>query len=650
MHGPPYPMLASQGAIGALRLPSRILMGSMHLGREGPEAETATLARFYADRVRGGAALVVTGGVAVSPEGGGDHYFVITDPRQRQALGAVCAAVHAAGGRIAMQLFHAGRYARREETGLQPVSASAVPSRLFPDPPRALTAGEVEALVEAFARAGAWAAELGFDAVEVMGSEGYLLNQFTSPLTNRRQDLWGDRRRLPLAVVAALRAALPSGYPVIYRMSGDDLMPGSSTPEETDDLARALCAAGVDALNVGVGWHESAVPTVGMLVPRAAFAHVAGRVRAAVGARVPVIASNRINSPEVAEAVLAAGQADFVSLARPFLADPDFGRKALDGRAEAINTCIACNQACLDRILGRPPEPATCLVNPAAGREAAFDWRPAERPAAIAVVGAGPAGLEAARVLAERGHRVTLFEKEPDVGGQLRYAVAVPGKQEFRETLRYYRHELARLRVRLELGAAPAAEDLAAFAELVVATGVRPRVPDLPGVDLPHVATYADVLSGRVVAGERVAVIGAGGVACDLAHYLADGEGPTVAGFWAEYGGTAPTPRRQVTLLRRGGAVGERLGRTTRWALLGALRRRGVAMRTGVRYEAIVPEGVRLAGGELVPADTVVLACGQEPVDPYPGLPGHRIGGARAAVELDARRAIEEGALLGRRL
>jgi 2,4-dienoyl-CoA reductase (NADPH2) len=645
-----FPHLAAPGAIGRLRLESRILMGSMHLGREGPQAEVAVLRRFYAERARGGAALIVTGGVAVSPEGGGEGYFVITEPAQREALAAVAEAVHAARGRIAMQLFHAGRYVRREETGLQPVSASAVPSRLFPDPPRALEAAEIEGLVEAFAGAGAWAAELGYDAVEVMGSEGYLINQFTSPLTNRREDEWGDRTRLPLAVTRALRRSLPPGFPLIYRLSGDDLMPGSSTPEEIDDLARALCAAGADALNVGVGWHESAVPTVGMLVPRAAFARVAGRIRAAVGGRVPVIASNRINTPEVAEAVLAAGQADFVSLARPFLADPAFGRKALSGHADAINTCVACNQACLDRVLARPPEPATCLVNPAAGREDAFQWKRAERAREVAVVGAGPAGLEAARVLAERGHQVTLFEREAAIGGQLRYAVAVPGKQEFHETLRYYRHELARLGVRVELGLQPAIGDLAAFAEVVLATGVRPRVPGLPGVDLPHVATYADILGGRVVAGERVAVIGAGGVACDLAHFLVDGEPPTPERFWAEYGGRAPRPLRQVTLLRRGRSVGERLGRTTRWALLAALRRRGVAMRTGVTYEAIVPEGVRLAGGELVPADTVVLACGQESVNPYPGLRAHVVGGARTPLDLDARRAIEEGALLACRL
>lgn len=647
----------------------------MHLGLEGAGADAARLTAFYVARVAGGTALLMTGGVAVSPEGAGEggRYFVFGRAADESILGSVAGAVRRAGGRIGLQLFHAGRYARSGETGLQPVAPSVVPSRLnAADPPRALRAEELPELAETFARGAARARELGFDAVEIMGSEGYLLNQFLAPATNRREDGWGgdaaSRRRFPLLVAERVRAALGPDFPLLYRLSGADLVEGGTPWADTVAFARALELIGVDALDVGVGWHESAVPTVGMLVPRAAFVPLAGALRAAVD--LPLIGSNRINTPETAERVLAAGAVDFVSLARPLLADPRFVAKLAAGEERRINVCIACNQSCLDHVLGRPATPASCLVNPAAGRERDFEFAPAAPARSLAVVGAGPAGLEAARVLAARGHRVTLFERERHIGGQLRYAARVPGKSEFEETLRYYREELAARDVVLRLGAAPGGDDLARFDGVVVATGVRPRRPspaELPGVDLPHVVAYPEVFLGRVAPGRRVAVIGGGGVACDVAHLLTEhgSASPETMAFLLDYGVLDPDqtraalrPARQVTLMRRGPRIAPLLGPTTRWALLALLRKRGVAMLTGVRYLEITPEGVRVqrqGREELVAADTVVLACGQEPdVGPAQLLAGRVplwvIGGAREAGELDAERAILEGALTAGRI
>jgi 2,4-dienoyl-CoA reductase (NADPH2) len=672
---PRFVHLRRPGRIGALELPHRILMGSMHLGLEGPGAQAARLADFYAARARGGAALIISGGIAVAPEGVGEGggYFLFGRDGDEAVLRAVAAAVHAAGGRMAAQLFHAGRYARSAETGLRPVAPSAVPSRLNPgDIPRALEGEELEALAARFAAAAARARDLGFDAVELMGSEGYLLNEFLAPCTNLREDGWGGsaeaRRRFPLAVAERVRAALGPGTPLLYRVSGADLVEGGTPWEETLDFARALEAAGVDALDVGVGWHEAPVPTVGMQVPRAAFAAVAAGLRAAVA--IPVIAANRINTPEVAERVLGSGAADFVAAARPFLADPAFAAKALSGAGRRINVCIACNQACLDRVLGRPPQPASCLVNPAAGREAAFALRPAAARLAVAVVGGGPAGLEAARVLASRGHGVTLFERQGALGGQLLHAVRVPGKGEFADTLRYYGEEFRALGVTVELRADPTSADLQRWDAVVLATGVRPRIPseaELPGVFAPHVVPYPEVFAGRVVPGARVAIVGGGGIACDLAHLLTDNgpASPEAFAFLALHGVLPPEralpalgTQRAVTLMRRGPRIAPLLGPTTRWALLGLLRRRGVRMLSGVRYLAITAGGVRIevdGREEFVSADTVVLACGQEPQDELRSalegtVPLHVVGGARAASELDAARAILEGAEAGRRI
>ena len=669
-----YPHLLRPIRLGGLDLPHRMCMGSMHTGLEGPGADVPRLIAFYTERALGGAALILTGGVAITPEGAGEggNYFVLGRGADEEALRRVASAIRAHGGRVAMQLFHAGRYARRADTGLDPVAPSAVPTRLNPDPPRALEPEEILALAEAWAQGARRAVELGFDAVELMGSEGYLLNEFLAPLTNRRTDAWGGdlagRMRFPLLAVERVRQVLPAGMPLLYRLSGADLVEGGTSWEDTLAFARALRAQGVDALDVGIGWHESPVPTVGMLVPRAAFAGVARGIRQATGG--PVLAANRINTPEVAEGVLSSGAADLVSMARPFLADPHVARKVLEGTPQRINVCIACNQACLDHVLDRPATPASCLVNPAAGRELEFALVPASPRKEVAVVGAGPAGLEAARVLGARGHRVTLFERGTEPGGQLLWAIRVPGKDEFQETLRYYRVALQEVGVRLEMGLAPTADQLATFDAVVLATGVRPRIPsaaEFPGVDLPHVVPYPDVFAGRVPVGERVAIIGAGGVGCDLAHMLSEqgAVSPEALAFLSERGlGQGPwgqgsrNSSREITLLRRGDRIGPLLGRSTRWAVLATLRGRGVRMRTGVRYVGITREGVLLAGEagpELVPADTVILASGQQSENGLASelegrVPLHVVGGARLAQEVDAERAILEGSQVGRQI
>ena len=673
-----YPLLRRPGRIGHLLLPHRILMGAMHMGLEGDGGDPARLAHFYAERAKGGAALITTGGAAVNREGAGAGYSRLDDPAHTPALRWIAQAVHAAGGRCALQLFHHGRYGRSAETGLPPVAPSALRARINPETPRAMTEDDIQRTIAAFASGAAWARDAGYDAVEVMGSEGYLLDEFLSPLTNHREDAWGGsparRRALSLAVIQAIRAAVGSDYPVIYRLTGADLMDGGTPEDEALAFARAVAAAGVDAINVGIVWHESRVPTVGVFVPQGAFAEVAHRVRSALRAEaraagrsspVPVLVANRIHTPEVAERVLASGAADFVAPARPFLADPAFAAKALSGRRDRLNVCVACNQACLDHVLADPPVAATCLVNPAAGREEAFRPRRAASPRRVAVVGGGPAGLEAARVLAARGHRVVLFEAAGAIGGQLNYARLVPGKQAFNETLRYYRGELQRAGVRLELGHRVAADDLAAVADaVVVATGVRPHRPspaELPGCELPHVTDYAAVFSGRIAVGERIVILGGGGIACDLAQYLAQ-QGPLTpeaAAFLAQEGVMAAgaalqatRAHRQITVMRRGPRLAPLIGRTTRWALLQTLRALGVATYTGVAYRGITAEGVavQIEGCErTIPADTVILATGQRAVSELaPALRGRLpllvVGGAREAERVDAARAIEEAA------
>jgi len=651
------------GSIGGLRLPNRVVMGSMHLGIE---SDAGALAAFYAERARGGVGLIVTGGSAVSRTGaGGRNYSFINDAASAEVLSGAARAVHEAGGRIALQLFHAGRYAYESSFGLQPVAPSAVPSRFSPDPPRALDEPEILETIDDFARGAAQAKAIGFDAVEVMASEGYLLNQFLSPLTNRRDDAWGGdfkrRSRLPREVLKAIRARTGADFPVIFRISGADLMNGSTTAEQTLEFARSLASDGVDALNVGIGWHESAVPTVQHLVPSGAWIPYAAAIKTAVG-EVTVIASNRINNLAAADAVLAAGSADFVSMARPFLADARIVAKAALARPELVDTCIACNQACIDRSL--LDEPVSCMVNPRAGRELDFpENATTRRKRRFAVVGGGPAGMESARALSALGHAVVLFESQNELGGQFRMARRIPGKGDFGETIRFFNNELARLHVDVRLN--HRVEDSAAlhgFDGIVLAAGVAPRRVELAGHDLPHVVSYADVLLYDAPVGERVAIVGAGGIGVDIAHYLSFGQTgvDSTARFFYEYGLAAPpdgalvvTGRKAVSLMRRGRTLGQGIGKTTRWAVLQALRSAGVETYPNVTYEAIVAGGIRIrdAGGtpRTIPADTVIIAAGQEPNDLLLpairelGVPFRVIGGAKEASELNAVRAFDEG-------
>jgi 2,4-dienoyl-CoA reductase (NADPH2) len=661
---PAFEHALTPGSIGKLRLPNRIVMGSMHLGIEG---DGERLAAFYAERARGGAGLIVTGGSSVNRAGaGGRNYSFINDSDGAPPLARAATAVHGAGGRIALQLFHAGRYALYSSFGLQPVAPSAIASRFSTDPPHALTELEILETIRDFATGAARARELGFDAVEVMGSEGYLINQFLSPLTNRRADGWGGdlrgRMRFAREVLYAIRSSAGPDFPVIFRISGLDLMPNSTTAEETLDFARTLADDGADALNVGIGWHESSTPTVQHLVPSGIWVPYAAAVKSAVG-DLPVIASNRINSLETAEEVLASGSVDFISMARPFLADAQIVAKAARGQAHLVDTCIACNQACID--LSLLDVPVSCMVNPRACREREFpEGRAApDVPKRFAVVGAGPAGMESARALAALGHRVELFETQGEIGGQFRMARRIPGKRDFDETIRYFTNELARLGVVTRLNAPiHDASALRGFDGVVLATGVLPRHVTLPGNDLPHVVSYADVLLRGCTVGERVAIVGAGGIGVDVAHYLSFGESnlDESTRFLYEQGLAAPsngavliTGRKRVVLMRRGLTIGEGIGKTTRWAVVRALRAAGVETLPNVDYERIVPGGieVRTADGSThtIEADTIVIAAGQERNDALLapiralGVPFRVAGGANGASELNAVRAFEEG-------
>ncbi|GHA86739.1 FAD-dependent oxidoreductase [Streptomyces termitum] len=665
----PYPHLLSPLDLGFTTLPNRVVMGSMHVGLEEAEHGFERMAAFYAERARGGAGLIVTGGIAPNEAGRPwDGGAKLTTAEEVAEHRLITDAVHAEGGRIAMQILHFGRYAYHP--GL--VAPSPLKAPISPFAPNELTDAEVEQTVEDYARCAALAREAGYDGVEVMGSEGYLINEFTAAATNHRTDRWGgsyeNRVRFPLEIVRRVRERVGEDFILVYRLSMLDLVPGGSTLEEVVRLAKEIEAAGATLINTGIGWHEARIPTIATSVPRGAYTWVTKRLMGEVS--VPLVTSNRINTPEVAEEILADGRADLVSLARPFLADAAFVNKAAAGRAETINTCIGCNQACLDHTFSL--KITSCLVNPRACHETELVLSPTRLAKRIAVVGAGPAGLSCAVSAAERGHAVTLFDAAAEIGGQLNVARRVPGKEEFDETLRYYRVQLAEHGVEVRLNTAVTAADLDGYDEVVVATGVTPRVPDIEGVDHPSVVGYLDVLRGGAPVGERVAIIGAGGIGFDVAEFLTDGgEGASrdpetyfrqwgVDTSYENRGGLRaperPAPPRRVHLLqRKTGKVGAGLGKTTGWIHRTELKHRGVTMVAGVTYERIDDEGLHLTvDGEpqVLPVDTVVLCSGQEPRRGLyeelvaAGRTAHLVGGADVAAELDAKRAIDQGTRL----
>ncbi|MFF4536157.1 FAD-dependent oxidoreductase [Streptomyces aureus] len=661
-----YPHLLSPLDLGFTTLPNRVLMGSMHVGLEEAERGFERMAEFYAARARGGVGLIVTGGIA--PNDAGRPYeggAKLTTEAEAGQHAEITAAVHREGGKIAMQILHFGRYAYHQDL----VAPSALQAPISPFVPNELGDAEIEQTIDDYARAARLARQAGYDGVEIMGSEGYLINEFIALQTNRREDRWGgsyeNRMRFPVEIVRRVREAVGDDFIIIYRLSMLDLVPGGSSLDEVITLARAVEAAGATIINTGIGWHEARIPTIATSVPRGAYAWVTKKVMGSVS--IPLVTTNRINTPEIAEQLLADGHADMVSLARPMLADPDFVAKAQAGRPEAINTCIGCNQACLDHTFSG--KITSCLVNPRACHETELVLAPTRLRKTVAVVGAGPAGLACAVSAAERGHEVTLFDAADDIGGQLNVARRVPGKQEFDETIRYFRTQLEQHGVDVRLNTRATVETLESYDEVVVATGVTPRTPEIPGVDHPSVVGYLDVLRDGAPVGDRVAILGAGGIGFDVAEFLTDSgdkasEDPaTYFRSWGvdmDYkaaGGLGaperPAPPRTVHLLqRKASKVGAGLGKTTGWIHRTELKHRGVTMVPGVQYDRIDDAGLHVTvegHSQVLEVDTIVLCTGQEPRrDLYEALRAtgrgvHLIGGADVAAELDAKRAIKQG-------
>ena len=664
----PYPHLLAPLDLGHTKLKNRVLMGSMHTGLEDIKDGHRRMAAFYGERARGGVGLIVTGGFAPNADSvvvpGG---AIMDNEAEAEKHRVITDAVHQHGGRICLQILHTGRYAYSR----QPVAPSALRAPINPATPRALEDDEIEQTIADYARCAAMAKHGGYDGVEIMASEGYLINQFIAPQTNHRTDRWGgsfeNRSRFAVDIVRRTRAAVGPEFIIIFRLSMIDLVEGGSTWEEIVQLARAVEAAGATLINTGIGWHEARIPTIATMVPRAAFTWVTRRMKGQV--KIPLITTNRINTPEVAEAVLSRGDADMVSMARPFLADAEFVSKAAEGRAEQINTCIACNQACLDHIFSR--QMCSCLVNPRACHETEFLVSAAAEKKRIAVVGAGPAGLACATTLAERGHEVTLFEAGGQIGGQFNLARRIPGKEEFAETLRYFANKLKSTGVKVKLDTRAGAAELEGFDHVVLATGIVPRTPAIPGVDHAKAMSYVELIEGRRQAGRRVAIVGAGGIGFDVAELLSHAatKSDPIDAYRREWGidpeigsrgGLAApqmgeSPHEVWLLQRKPTKVGEGLAKTTGWARRLLLQKRGVHMMAGVEYQRIDDAGlhIRVDGQDrLIEADTVVICAGQEPrrelVESLAaaGIATTLIGGADVAAELDAKRAIEQGTKL----
>jgi len=669
-----YPHLLAPLDLGFTTLKNRVLMGSMHTGLEEVEDGHERMAAYFGERAKGGVGLIVTGGIGPNTEGG-------THPNTKKLVSdddiaghrQITDAVHEHDGKICLQILHTGRYAYSPDQ----VAPSAIKAPINPFTPRALTDAEVYKQIDDFVFTSLQAQKAGYDGVEIMGSEGYFLNQFIAARTNQRDDDWGgsyeNRIRLPIEVVRRVREAVGKHFIIIFRLSMLDLVEGGSTAEEVIQLGQAVEKAGATIINTGIGWHEAQIPTIATKVPRAAFTWVTAHFRKSLS--VPVITSNRINTPDVAEAVLARGDADMVSMARPFLADPEFVLKAQENRADEINTCIGCNQACLDHVFGGVM--TSCLVNPRACHETQLNIIPTTTKKRVAVVGAGPAGLSAATTLATRGHEVSLFDSASEIGGQFNIAKQIPGKEEFSETLRYYGRQIELLGITLHLNQRVTAEQLnsGGFDEVVIATGIAPRTPDIAGIDHPKVMSYLDVIGAKKPVGKKVAIIGAGGIGFDVAEYLThSGEASSlnIPAFMKEWGidmtfgsrsgiegvkaQPEPSPREVYLLQRKSSKVGSGLGKTTGWIHRAGLVMKGVRMMPSCDYEKIDDAGLHLTvGGEtkVLDVDNIIICAGQDPLrELTKGLtiPHHLIGGADIASELDAKRAINQGTRLAAQL
>ncbi|SRX94073.1 putative NADPH dependent 2,4-dienoyl-CoA reductase FadH (2,4-dienoyl coenzyme A reductase) (4-enoyl-CoA reductase) [Mycobacterium tuberculosis H37Rv] [Mycobacterium shimoidei] len=670
-----YPKLLSPLDLGFTTLRNRVVMGSMHTGLEDRSGHIDRLAEYFAERARGGVGLMITGGYAPNRTGWLLPFASqLVSPAEARRHRRVTSAVHEAGGKILLQILHAGRYAYHPLS----VSASSIKAPINPFRPRALSSRGVLSTISDFVRCAQLAREAGYDGVEIMGSEGYLINQFLAPRTNKRTDIWGgsaeNRRRFPVEIVRRTRSAVGPDFIICYRMSMADYVEDGQSWDETIALATEIEAAGATMINSGFGWHEARVPTIVTSVPRGAFVDISHAVATQVS--IPVVASNRINMPQAAEQILTDTDVQLVSMARPLLSDPEWVRKAAADRAHEINTCIACNQACLDHAFAH--KPVSCLLNPRAGRETELVLSPTRRARTVAVVGAGPAGLAAAVNAAQRGHRVTLFEANDYIGGQFDLARRIPGKEEFSETIRYFTTMLDKHGVAVRLGVRVTVDELIGYDDVVLATGVAPRIPTIPGIDHPMVLTYAEAITGIKAVGKSVAVIGAGGIGFDVCELLVTETSPTLnlKEWKAEWGAADPQeargalvapipapPAREVYLLQRTkGPQGKRLGKTSGWVHRASVRAKGVQQLSGVNYERITDDGLHISFGasrqrpRLLAVDNVVVCAGQESVRDLEdglrahGVTPHIIGGAALATELDAKRAIRQGTQLAARL